>query len=244
MLLHRSGQWGRVVAETLRDLFFPAHCVHCEMPTEGDWLCPTCRKDINPVPDPKCPVCSHAFSGTSPEFLCVNCGDRQFYFDSAVAVWRGQGVLRDLIHRLKYDHATWLAEPLAGLMVDGFTDARLADQTFDALVPVPLHLRRQRERGHNQAAGLARELSRKTAIPTRNLLQRTRYTVTQTHFDRQERMQNLRDAFSLRQNAHVLGQNLLLVDDVFTTGSTLDECARVLTSAGAKTVCALTLARG
>jgi predicted amidophosphoribosyltransferase len=78
----------------------------------------------------------------------------------------------------------------------------------------------------------------------RNLLKRERNTVTQTHFDRSQRMQNLRDAFSLRQNAVVQGLNLLLVDDVFTTGSTLDECARVLTGAGATTVCALTLARG
>jgi len=244
MLLHRSGQWGRAAAETLRDLFFPAHCAHCEEPAEGGFLCVTCRADIRPVPEPKCPVCSHAFSGTSPEFMCVNCGDRQFYFDSAVAVFQSRGVLRDLVHRLKYSRATWLATPLADLMTEGFADPRFAGLTFDAFVPIPLHPRRQRERGHNQSALLARELGRKKGLPARNLLKRTRYTVTQTHFDRQERMQNLRDAFSLRQNVQVLGQNLLLVDDVFTTGSTLDECARVLTSAGAKTVCALTLARG
>jgi len=244
MLLPRGVRWGRAALETLRDLFYPAHCAHCEVSIGQGWLCGTCRADIEPVKEPKCEVCSHSFASAMDHFVCVNCHDRQFHFETAVGVMKGRGVLRDLIHRFKYGHAVWLGEPLAELMLEGLDDHRLVDREFDAIVPVPLHPLRKREREYNQSEVLGRELSRKTGLPTRNLLERTRYTVTQTHFDRAQRMQNLREAFSLRQNVVVQGQNLLLVDDVFTTGSTLDECARVLTGAGATTVCALTLARG
>ena len=115
---------------------------------------------------------------------------------------------------------------------------------FDALVPVPLHPRRLRERQFNQAAILAEHLSRSSKIPVRDLLQRTRYTGTQTLLDRKARRQNLRDAFSLRQNVDVTDLDLLLVDDVLTTGSTLDACAAILLENGARSVRALTVARG
>lgn len=244
MLRERGILLGRATLEALRDLFYPSHCAHCGVSVRAGWICSTCRADIRPVTDPKCETCSHSYPGMDEHRSCANCGDRQFYFDTAVGVMQGRGVLRDLIHHFKYGHAAWLAEPLAELLAEGLDDQRLVDRTFDGIVPVPLHPKRQREREYNQAELLAREMGRKTGLSVRNVLQRTRYTVTQTHFDRQQRMQNLREAFSLRQNASVLGLNLLLVDDVFTTGSTLDECARVLISAGAETVCALTLARG
>jgi competence protein ComFC len=111
-------------------------------------------------------------------------------------------------------------------------------------VPVPLHPLRKREREFNQAEVLCRELARKNELVFCETLERLRYTVTQTHFDRRRRMQNLRGAFGLRRNASVQGKDLLLVDDVLTTGSTLDECARVLLAAGAQSVRALTVARG
>ena len=111
-------------------------------------------------------------------------------------------------------------------------DVRLRGRRFDRLVPVPLHPARQRERGFNQADLLAELLSRKTSIPLQRVLQRIRYTKTQTAFDRAERMENLRNAFRLRKNADVRGFRVLLIDDVLTTGSTLSECARVLKAAG------------
>jgi ComF family protein len=110
-------------------------------------------------------------------------------------------------------------------------------------VPVPLHPTRQRERGFNQASLIAELLSAQTSIPARPLLERTRYTTTQTALDRSERMENLHNAFRLRKNGDVRGLRVLLVDDVLTTGSTLNECARVLKRAGAFSVHAATAAR-
>ncbi len=155
-----------------------------------------------------------------------------------------RGVVRELIHRLKYGGEVWLAAPLSNFLAWGFRDPRLSVCCFDMVVPVPLHPLRKRERGFNQAELLGRRLAKQHGLSFCDALERVRYTVTQTHFDRHRRMQNLRDAFALRRHVLVEGKDLLLVDDVLTTGSTLDECARVLLRAGAQSVRALTVARG
>jgi ComF family protein len=109
---------------------------------------------------------------------------------------------------------------------------------------VPLHSARLREREFNQADVLARLLARRAGAPVLAALRRIRYTTTQTRLDREERMQNLRNAFRVRQTSRVSGSHLILVDDVFTTGSTVEECARVLKRAGAASVRVVTVARG
>ena len=157
---------------------------------------------------------------------------------------QSRGVVRELIHRFKYGGETWLAGLLGEFLRQGLRDARLVGKSFDAVVPVPLHALRRREREFNQAEVLARDLARGQGWEFYDALQRIRYTVTQTHFDRRRRMKNLRNAFRVRRNATVEGKRLLLVDDVLTTGSTLDECARMLLGAGAEAIYALTVARG
>ena len=157
---------------------------------------------------------------------------------------QSRGILRDLIHQFKYGGQLWVGDLLSDFLKQGLRDPRLEGRAFDAVVPVPLHPLRRREREFNQAEVLSRELARKSKLAFCEALERVRYTVTQTHFDRRRRMRNLRDAFKLRRNAPVQGKDLLLIDDVLTTGSTLDECARVLLTAGARSVRALTVARG
>ena len=161
-----------------------------------------------------------------------------------MSVVRSRRVIRELIHRLKYNREIWIVKTLGRILVQGLEDVRLSGQDFDAIVPVPLHQKRLREREFNQAALLAGQLSRASGLPVRDVLVRSRYTGTQTALDRAERRQNLRNAFSLRKNADVTDQNLLLIDDVLTTGSTLDACAAILLEQGAESVRALTLARG
>jgi ComF family protein len=234
----------RSLAETLRDLFFPAHCAGCGAAVDAGWFCPACTARIRRLPEPFCSVCSQPYAGTMSQFVCINCRGRAFHFDCAVSVMHSRGVVRDLVHRLKYGGELWLGGILGEFLALGWDDPRLTRCPIDALVPVPLHPLRRREREFNQAEILARELGRRKHVPVLDALRRRRHTTTQTHFDRRRRMQNLRDAFELRQNAPVEGKHLLLVDDVLTTGSTLDECARVLLDAGAETVRALTVARG
>jgi competence protein ComFC len=233
-----------VVLETLGGLFFPLHCAGCGEAIRTGWLCRNCADSLLPVNPPRCEVCSQPYCGALDFFVCANCRGRAFHFVCAVAVLQSRGLVRDLIHRFKYCGEMWLGAPLSDFLVQGLRDPRLQGRAFDAVVAVPLHPLRRREREFNQAELLGRELARRQELTFCEALERLRYTTTQTHFDRRSRMQNLRDAFGLRRNISVRGKDLLLVDDVLTTGSTLDECARVLLAAGARSVRALTLARG
>lgn len=178
------------------------------------------------------------------EFACPNCEDRAPAFECAVSIYQAKGVLRDLIHRFKYGRQFYLRRLLAGCLAEAMHDSRMQAFPADALVPVPLHPTRLRERGFNQADALAETLSKSTHLPVLRCIERRRFTSTQTRFDRFERMQNLRNAFAMRKNSDVRGKHLVLLDDVLTTGSTLHECALVLRAAGAESVRAVTVARG
>jgi ComF family protein len=152
-------------------------------------------------------------------------------------------LVRKLIHDFKYGNQRHLRYPLTSWLRETLNDPRLCGRQFDLIVPVPLHPARERERGFNQAALLAERLAASMNVASRPLLERTRYTTTQTAYDRAERMENLAGAFRLRKNRDVRDLRVLLIDDVLTTGSTLSECARVLKAAGALSVHAATAAR-
>ena len=174
----------------------------------------------------------------------MNCGDRELSFQFATSAFRSRSVVRDLIHQFKYSRKTHLRRLLARMLAEGFRDPRVAALAPDAIVPVPLHPTRLREREFNQAEVLAELAAERLGLPVDNCLQRTRYTLTQTDFHREERFANLEEAFALRRGAQVDGKVLALVDDVLTTGSTADACARVLREAGASAVVVITVARG
>ncbi|MGC1479169.1 MAG: ComF family protein [Chthoniobacterales bacterium] len=229
----------------LSGLFFPPHCAVCERAlSAGALICAGCAAGVRRVELPRCGVCSHPFDGVAGEMECSNCRGHEFYFDTAVSVMRCVGSVRDLLHRFKYGRERYLRRILGEWLAEALDDPRLADVKPDVLVPVPLHPARLRERQFNQAFELSEWVTRLRGVPTRQVLGRKRYTTTQTRFDRERRMQNLRDAFVLRQNADVTNNHILLVDDILTTGSTLDECGRVLLEAGAASVNAITVARG
>ncbi|MEI6560570.1 MAG: ComF family protein [Verrucomicrobiota bacterium] len=229
----------------LLDLLYPPHCAICLCKTHtGEHLCPACRKDAPAIRAPFCATCSEPFFGRiDGAFLCPNCRERRLRFTCAVSRHPSRGAVRTLIHRFKYSGKVYLRNVLTDWLAETLEDSRLQFPPCDRLVPVPLHPTRERERGFNQALLLAEGLARRSAIPLADCLKRTRYTTTQTIFDREARMENLRGAFQMRQNADVRNLHLLLIDDVFTTGSTVDECARVLRDAGAASVRVATVAR-
>jgi competence protein ComFC len=229
----------------LCSLFYPATCVVCSADVERhEYLCEGCRGRAPRITPPFCAKCSEPFSGaiTQP-FGCANCEHRTLHFDSAISAYRSRGLVRQLVHALKYGHQRHLRHPLAEWLGETLNDPRLHGRRFDLIVPVPLHPARERERGFNQATLLAELLAHRVAVPLRLALERIRYTKTQTAYDRAERMENLHDAFRLRKNLNVRQLHVLLIDDVLTTGSTLSECARVLKKAGALSVYAATAAR-
>ncbi|GAB4165424.1 MAG: ComF family protein [Terrimicrobiaceae bacterium] len=212
---------------------------------EQPWWCSDCLRALPLIRPPCCELCSQPFEGSAdPSFICPNCHGKPFHFSHAIAAVSSRGAIRELVHGLKYRRQAWAARPLAEIAAGALADPRLRHDSPEVLVPVPLHPLRQRERGFNQSELLAREIGRLSGLPVQGLLRRIRATTTQTHFDRRTRMRNLRGAIALRHNAAVKPLSILLVDDVLTTGSTLDECARVLLEAGYPQPAALAVARG
>ena len=232
--------------EALASLIFPPHCANCGADTVGGvQLCAACAGLAKKIVAPFCQRCSQPFDGAIVgAFTCANCLGRTLHFDCAVACYLSRGVVREFVHRFKYDRHFYLRHPLAEWLAETFDDERIRAQPIATLVPVPLHSARFREREFNQADVLAEMLARRTGTPLLRALQRIRYTTTQTRLDRHERMENLHNAFRVRHNANVQNRHLVLVDDIFTTGSTVDECARVLRAAGAASVRVVTVARG
>jgi competence protein ComFC len=231
--------------EAAVSLLYPPVCTICARSVRaGEYLCNQCDAKAIRIVAPFCQKCSEPFEGSiTSEFTCANCAHRTIYFDAAVSAYRGRGIVREIIHEFKYGRQIHLRHLVARWLQAALDDERIRGSRFDIIIPVPLHATRQRERGFNQASLLAASLSAQTSIPSKPVLERVRYTTTQTALDRSERMENLHNAFRLRKNANVRGLRVLLIDDVLTTGSTLSECARVLKRAGALSVHAATAAR-
>ena len=231
--------------EAAVSLLYPPVCTICGGSVRaGEYLCNRCEAKAVRIVAPFCRKCSEPFEGSiTTEFTCANCAHRTIYFDAAVSAYRGCGIVREIIHEFKYGRQIHLRHLVARWLQAALDDERIRGSRFDVIVPVPLHAARQRERGFNQARLLAELLSAHTSIPFKPMLERIRYTTTQTALDRSERMENLHNAFRLRKNANVQDLRMLLIDDVLTTGSTLSECARVLKRAGALSVHAATAAR-
>src|SRR5438309_425015 len=229
----------------IASLLYPPACTICSAPVDsGEYLCAECESKVSRIVPPFCATCSEPFDGAiTTTFSCANCAHRRLYFEAAVSAYRARGIVRHVILNFKYGRQIHLRHLVVRWLVAALDDERIRDRRFDAIVPVPLHPARQRERGFNQAGLLAEWLSTHMALPLRPVLQRVRFTTTQTAFDRAERMQNLHNAFRLRKNRDVRKLRVLLIDDVLTTGSTLSECARVLKEAGAQSVYAATAAR-
>ncbi len=231
------------------DLIYPASCHLCECAlTEGRHLCTTCRDELKPVEPPFCSHCGECYDGQiSEQFTCPNCHQLEFAFQFAIASLHSSGGGRELVHDLKYMRQIQLADELARMMQTTLTDSRFQPYLKDGLlVPVPLHWMRQRKRRFNQAEEICKKLSQHTHIPSLKALKRTRNTHTQTRFSRVKRLENLHAAFAVSKRLHkrIQGKPVILIDDVFTTGSTANECAKVLVQNGAEKVAILTALRG
>jgi len=217
------------------DLLFPPRCIVCRRP--GTWLCEGCLSSLPYIGDPFCQRCGMPLREGR---LCVRCRCRPLRVEGIRSVFLFEGPVRVAVHRLKYRGRRSLAEPLGALMADWWAQH---PAEIDLVVPVPLHPRRLRQRGYNQAALLAAVLAGRIQQPlAEGVLFRVRYTRPQMELKEVERRRNVRGAFRGRDGT-VRGRRILLVDDVCTTGATLEACADALRKAGAAEVWALTLAR-
>lgn len=222
------------------------------------FLCPVCLTDFQPVRSPLCSRCGAAFGGCEgDDHVCEACIRAPRFFHRARAAGMYEGSLRRIIQAFKFHARVHLAGPLGLLLLHAFRDMyaleTLPESIPDTVVPVPLHAARQRRRGYNQAFLLT---DRMVALNQRHpdpvcftltseqtLLKRSRKTRPQTGLDKAHRKTNIAGAFRVDVPNRAAGRHILLVDDVYTTGATADECARILIQAGAGRVDVLTLAR-
>jgi ComF family protein len=209
-------------------------------PGRRDPLCGACWEGLERIVPPWCRCCG---APLGIEGLCGACRIRRPRFAYARAALRYGDLVREAIHAFKFGGRRGLANPLGGLLA-GLGLSALPGAVPDVLVPVPLHPRRARERGYNQALLLAQRLERAWGVPVvADALLRAMPTLPQADLDAVARRRNVRDAFAVRRPELIARRHVVLVDDVLTTGATAGECARTLYRAGAAAVGVLTVAR-
>jgi competence protein ComFC len=217
----------------LADMFYPECCVGCGR-RSSDVLCRVCFEALPRVGGPVCGRCGLPTAFAT--FVCEQCKNVDFGFESARAPLRYEGVGKEIVHALKYRGYKKVVGKLASpLMLQV-----VGDERFDAVVPVPLHRSRLRKRGFNQAGLLARGVAEKINAPVSDKLKFVRSTRDQVELSAAQRRANVAGAY--RASAPLRGK-VLLVDDVFTTGATMSACATTLLRAGAREVHALSLCR-
>ena len=240
-----------LAAKVLQELIFfvyPPVCAGCAqaMYTEDpEPFCPDCLKSLDLISWPHCPVCGIPYcTDTPPLHLCGDCLAGVHYFDRARAAGLYKGLLREVIHRFKYGGQTFLVRPLVTMLIPPAKELISLHQ-IDLIVPVPLHAKRLRQRGFNQASLLAGRLGSAVKLPVQySTLKRSRWTEPQSGLTRSQRAANVKGAFHLTTASETRKKGILLLDDVLTTGETVNQCVRVLKrDGGAREVVVLAVAR-
>jgi len=233
-----SRVWGAI-----RDFIFPPVCLVCEKDTDGAPICDDCLALIQPIERGFCQLCGRPLGRKRRSYICPECVRKPLALARVRAWARFTHPLDKLVYAFKYARYSRLARFFArrlALVVQ--SDGLLG--SADAIIPIPLHLSKRWWRGYNQSELLARELSSQTGIGMLDCIKRRRVTRTQTRLTPEQRRANVEGAFSMRKGVGPMllaGRKVILLDDVITSGSTLDEAAEVLFDAGAETVYGLTV---
>ncbi len=222
----------RRIDEKILDLLYPPRCPICDKVTlPEDRICPECRKKIHIVSEPVCMRCGKPLSNQRKEY-CFDCESRSYNFTQGKALWVYGKLEKASIYRFKYQNKREYAKIYASELTQRY-GTWIRNRKIQAIIPIPLHKSRKKKRGYNQAEILAKEMGKVLGIPVyANLLVRVRDTKPQKTLDEAERKNNLKRAFKMSENIVQL-KYILLVDDIYTTGSTLDAAAAVLKAAGA-----------
>lgn len=232
---------------TILDLLYPRSCIACGMMSDRPYFhfCWQCLSKLRIVTHPFCRICGDPVDGTvNIEYTCSSCNNRRPFFTAARSAARYSGPLENAIQAFKYANMTHLSADFT-LFLSACVATHYAGIHFDIVTYVPLYPRKQRERTYNQSQILAESLARKLKLPSKpHILSRIRDTKTQTTLTASQRSQNVRGAFDVKNRDWIEGKTILIVDDVMTTGATVNECARMLKQAKASDVYVVTVARG
>jgi competence protein ComFC len=232
--------------DDLLDFVYPQHCVICKnyLKREERHVCENCWNSLTTLPDPFCPYCKSFME--HEDIKCVFCNSTKKLSEDHIlfkvrSLGRFDDYYKELIHQFKYGKKIPLGKRLGARLGRTINDDSIFLES-DYLIPVPLHKSRCRERGFNQSEIVADGISEITGLSVlKKVLKRKKNTRDQTNLSREQREENVRGAFIITQPEMINGKNIILVDDVITTGATLSECARMLNQAGAQQILAMTL---
>ncbi len=224
------------ILDVLLDFIFPPKCFLCgniKDYGEKSAVCKDCEVILKPIPSGLCRGCGQPYCGT--ELVCLNCTSKRLYLDGNYSFCFYDGPAKDVIHKLKFENHPEYASKLVDYIYS--RDKLNFLHEFDVFIPVPMHKYKEAERGFNQASLIANSLAKifKKQVNT-NFLRRIKDTTPQSLVSLSERDANVNDVFRVFLPKNVVIGNVLLVDDIYTTGSTANECAKVLKQSGAKTV--------
>ncbi len=230
------------------NLIYPKRCQGCGLRLHYKnrlYLCRECLKKIKLNRSPFCIKCGRPVAGAAEiEVVCGKCTGVKYDFDRAFFCCNYEGLIKELIHKFKYNHKKFLIYLFDELMAN-FAKNYIDINNLDMVVPVPLHRGRLQQRGFDQSLLLSRNLSKVSGLPLAyNILARNRDTRQQTGLSKKQRLDNIKGAFSVKDKTAFDNKRVLLIDDVLTTTATANECAAALKEAGAKSVALLTLAKG
>lgn len=231
------------VGKVVRDLIFPPRCPVCDRPVRiSDHLaCRECREALKYIGPPYCLKCGKHIDKREEEY-CYDCMHKQHNYDRGMALYEYTGI-QSSVFRFKYQGRKEYAE-FYGEEIAKHLGSRIKALEADALIPVPLYRRKKRIRGYNQAEALARQIGKQMQIPVRtDIVERVRKTIPQKELNDKQRQNNLKKAFKITRNDVKLS-TIIIIDDIYTTGSTIDEIARVLKQAGAKKIYYIALCIG
>ena len=240
------------IKEGLLNFVFPLDCKICEkliQESKGYSICEDCFKTIELIEHPYCikcgkPLISTGYFKQNREILCLECKRKKYSFEFSRSIGIYNKVLKKCIHLFKYYGEKKLAIPLGKLMVDYLLKNVEFTEKIELIIPVPLHNNDLKKRGFNQSVLLGKAIGDYFSVPVREkVLIKKKLTPFQVNLSKKERERNILSAFSVEKPEEIEGKNILILDDVFTTGSTVEECAKELMKARANNIIVLTLAR-
>lgn len=231
------------IKKSFSNLLFPNHikCIFCkdELIKQNQYdCCDDCFKALPRINSNFCLRCG-AKQNENSVGVCQNCKRNNFSFELARSPFSYEGNIRKTIYAFKYDNAKYLANPLSTFLYECYKDFNI---NVDFVTSVPLHLERIKSRGYNQASELAKEFCLRTSLNFIEIFSRIKNTPSQTELNVKDRHSNVKNAFALNKNIDIKDKNILIIDDIFTTGATVNELASLLKNNGAKNVYILTLA--
>ncbi len=221
-------------AELLLRIIYPCKCIGCGKLLDIDkdkWLCGECAEDFKETTGQKCQSCGRPIDHSGK---CADCRDGKIYFDKGFCALEYKGAVRNAILKFKYKGKFRYSEYFGKILSD-YAAGNIAEK-YHYITAVPLHRSRLRERGYDQSELIAKILADSMGVEYRTLLVRQRHTVPQNKLNKKQRQENIKNAFIPAENADIEGRSILLADDIFTTGATINECSKILKKQGAQRV--------